>query len=183
MLTLLVLRHGKSDWGADFEADHERPLNQHGVKAAKLIGRFLSAIDLTPDSIVTSSAVRARTTVEIAAQAGGWSCPIRVSGQLYDTSPGPVIEEIQQQPPGAKTLLIAGHEPTWSTLTALLVGGGSMRFPAAALACIEFPSGRWADVAPSRGQLAWLINPKLLEPAGLKTLKERILGASGSGLS
>ena len=169
VLTLLLLRHGKSDWAADLAQDRSRPLAMRGRKAAKIVGRFLSTIELAPDSIVTSSAARARTTVELASDAGGWTCPIRVTDKLYDALPGQVIEEIQGEPAETKTLLIAGHEPTWSTLTSLLVGGGAVRFSTAALACIEFASDRWADVAPSRGQLAWLVNPELLERAGFKS--------------
>ena len=120
---------------------------------------ILSSIDRTPDSVVASSAVRARTTVELAAEAGGWACPIRVTDRLYDTVPGRVLEEIQTEPSATKTLLIAGHEPTWSTLTSLLVGGGAARFPSAGLACIEFPLDAWTAAAPARGQLAWLVNP------------------------
>ena len=169
MLTLLILRHGKSNWGADFRQDHERPLAKRGHKAVKLVGDFLSRIGLIPDSVVSSSAVRAKTTVELALDSGGWTCPIRVTDKLYDAVPGLMIEEIRAEPSETKTLLIAGHEPTCSTLTSLLVGGGSARFPTAALACIEFPFDAWAGVAPSSGRLAWLVNPRLLERAGTRS--------------
>ena len=167
MLALLVLRHGKADCDASFESDHDRPLAKRGRRAASLVGEFLHAIELIPDSVITSSAVRARTTVEIAAEAGTWNCGIKVSGSFYDATPGQVLEEVQSETDSTKTLLIAGHEPIWSALVTLLIGGGTLRFPTAALACVEFPIENWRRVEPSRGQLAWLVTPKQLKLTGL----------------
>ena len=162
MLTLLVLRHGKSNWGASFESDHERSLTTRGRRDAALVGEFLKAMGLTPDAVITSSAVRARTSVEIAVEAGSWDCAIRASNRLYQATPGQVLEEVQAETASTKALLIAGHEPTWSSLVGILIGGGAVSFPTAALACIEFAVQNWCEVEPSRGLLAWLVTPKQL---------------------
>ena len=42
MKRLLVFRHGKSDWDADYGVDFERPLALRGQKAARTMGRFLA---------------------------------------------------------------------------------------------------------------------------------------------
>ena len=162
MLTLLILRHTKPENTAASGRDHDRPLSDRGKHDAALIGRYLSAIDPRPDSVITSSAPRARSTVDIAAESGGWQCPIRAAATLYDTAPGVALEEIQAEPDTTKVLLICGHEPTWSALASLLIGGGSMHFSAGGLACIEFQARHWRDVQPSRGQLAWLMTPNVL---------------------
>jgi len=130
-----------------------------------LIGRYLAAIDLRPESVVSSSALRARLTAEIASEAGAWQCPIRATGRLYDTVPGVALEQIQAEPAETKILLLSGHEPTWSALVGLLVGGGVLRFSAGTLACIKFHGEHWIDVQPARGQLAWLLPPSSLGPA------------------
>ncbi len=166
MLTLLVLRHTKPENTAASGRDHDRPLSDRGKQDAALIGRYLSAVDLRPDSVITSSALRARSTVDIAAESGGWQCPIRATGALYDTVPGVALDEIQAEPDTTTLLLISGHEPTWSALASLLIGGGSMHFSAGGLACIEFPVQHWRDVQPSRGQLAWLITPSVPRKIG-----------------
>ena len=166
MLTLLLLRHGKSDWDASFASDHERPLARRGRRAASLVGQFLSALELTPDSVITSSAVRAKTTVKIAVDAGEWDCGVRVTDSFYRAAPRQALQEVQAETDSTKTLLIAGHEPTWSALVTLLIGGGSLRFPTAALACIEFPVEHWKMVEPARGHLAWLVTPRQLRPSG-----------------
>ena len=78
MRQLLVLRHGKSDWDADYRGDHERPLASRGRRAAAAVGRFLAAAGPMPDRVLSSSAVRALSTVRLAAEAGRWPPPIRV---------------------------------------------------------------------------------------------------------
>ena len=167
MLTLLVLRHAKPENTAASGRDHDRPLSDRGKQDAANIGRYLSAVDLRPDSVITSSALRTHSSVEIASESGGWQCPIRATGALYNTRPGVALEEVQAEPDTTKLLLISGHEPTWSVLVSLLIGGGSLHFTAGGLACIEFPVQHWRDVQPSRGQLAWLITPSVARKMGL----------------
>lgn len=165
MRTLLLLRHAKSDWDAGAGEDFDRPLAKRGRRAAALVGRFLRDVGCVPEEVLTSAAVRARTTVELAAEAGGWGCPLRETRDLYEADPEDVVEEIRGLASGARTLLVAGHEPTWSGLLSLLVGGGSFRLPTAALACIEFDADTWSGLEAGKGRLLWLVNPKLLEPS------------------
>ncbi|MFV2074362.1 MAG: histidine phosphatase family protein, partial [Thermoanaerobaculales bacterium] len=94
MKTLLVMRHAKSDWNAGFSDDHERPLAPRGVKAARRMGRFLTDVEVSPQLVITSTAVRARTTVELATKAGGWSCPIVANPDFYASDPARVLEVV-----------------------------------------------------------------------------------------
>jgi len=163
--TILFLRHGKSDWNADFGTDHARPLAPRGVESARRVGGWLAGIDLKPDLVLTSDAVRARSTVELAAAAGRWSCPIELRPQFYGGSPSTLVRALQGLDDALATVLLAGHEPTWSHTVADLAGGGNVRFPTAAVACLGH-AGSWAALAPGRCELRWLVTPKLLERAG-----------------
>lgn len=163
MRTLLLLRHAKSDWEAPSGGDHERPLNRRGRKAAALVGVFLARAGAVPDLVLTSSAVRARTTVERAAESGRWPSKIEIAPALYEATPEAVLAEVRRQPDEAQTLLLAGHEPTWSALVSLLIGGGEIRLPTAAVAAIEFDTDAWESVGPGKGRLLWLVVPRLLE--------------------
>ncbi len=166
MLRLFVLRHGKSDWGALSSLDLDRPLADRGERAARRMGRFLTVSGRPPDSVICSPAVRARRTVELAAQAGEWSCSIRISETLYGGSVGEVLDEVRREPSSSTSVLIAGHQPTWSALIASLTGGGQCRFPTAALACIRFHGEAWDRVNFGGGELSWLVTPRLLDAAG-----------------
>lgn len=167
MKKIFLLRHAKSDWQSAYQSDHDRPLAKRGVRAAELIGRFLTAIEQPPDSIVTSSAIRARRTVELAAEAGRWTCPIRVTRNLYDATPEAVLREIAEEASAHQALLIAGHQPTFSEVASLLVGGGYLALVTAALMRVDLEIDRWSDIDVGAGVLAWSVTPKLLERAGL----------------
>ncbi|MGH8990124.1 MAG: SixA phosphatase family protein [Acidimicrobiia bacterium] len=163
MKTVMLLRHGKSDWASDTGSDRDRPLAKRGQRAARLIGEMLAEAGLMPAAAVTSPAVRAHTTLELAMKAGGWMCPVQVSEALYGEGPFAVLEELTRQPDEAARLLLVGHEPTWSEVTGLLVGGGNHRVPTGALVGIELDVDRWADAGPGGGQLAFLLPPRLFD--------------------
>lgn len=174
MKTILLLRHGKSDWDADYGRDHERPLAERGQKGARKMGRFLTTARAVPDRALTSSAVRARETLATAAEAGGWAGPARVTDALYDAAPEAVLREVQAEPEGARTLVVVGHEPTWSALVSRFIGGGNVEMKTAAVARIDFEVERWADVAFGRGVLAFLLPPGALRPNAYRKLKKTI---------
>jgi len=164
MLELLVMRHAKSDWDAGTD-DHERPLAERGVKAARKVGRFLARAEMVPELVICSTAVRARTTVELAAEAGEWRCPVEHTRAFYGADPAAVLAEIASRPAPPR-LMVVGHEPTWSELVSLLVGGGAVRMATAAVACLELPASGWSAIEPGAGRLVWLVTPKLLQAAG-----------------
>ena len=162
--TLVLLRHGKSDWSAAGGDDRHRPLAKRGRRAARLAGQLLVEARLVPDVAVTSPAVRAATTLELAMEAGGWRCPVLVSEELYGGTLGGVLATVQAQPGFASVVLLVGHEPTWSQLVGLLVGGGRHRMPTGALAAITFEVP-WRQVGPGTGELAFLVSPRLRSDA------------------
>jgi len=167
--TLYLLRHAKSDWAATYGADHDRPLNERGVKAAAKIGRFLAGLGQVPERIVTSSALRALTTARLAAAAGDWTTQIEVDPSLYGTDAHSVLSVVRSQPLGLESLLLVGHQPTWSDLAGRLVGDARVAMPTAGLVRIDFYSD-WRGVEFGGGELVWLVRPKILlevdPPAG-----------------
>lgn len=163
MKTLLIMRHAKSDWGAPSEADHDRPLAGRGEKAARRIGRFLSATGVTPQLVLSSSAIRAHSTAVLANDAGGWGCPIQADQNLYAADIDRVLEVVAGVEPDVECLLITGHEPTWSSLVSWLMGGGRVRMPTAAVACLDLGQGDWSGLAQGSCELRWLVTPKALK--------------------
>lgn len=166
MKSVYLLRHAKSDWSSDYATDHDRPLSKRGRRAAATVGRFLASLDQAPEAVVTSTAVRARTTVELAAATGGWHCPVRQEADLYGGSTEQVLAAIRTAPAEAERLVLAGHEPTWSAAVERLTGGGSVRMVTAAVARIDLAVESWEEVAFGAGTLTWLVTPKLLQRFG-----------------
>jgi phosphohistidine phosphatase len=157
---LFILRHGKSDWDAEYEGDHERPLSKRGRKSAQLMGTYLSSVGQKPQLVLASSAVRARTTAELAGEAGGWTCPQEVRPELYGASTADVLRCVAAQHDRVTRLLVVGHEPTLSEFIGEMIGGGNVCVPTAALACIELDADKWRRVRFGTGVLQWLILPR-----------------------
>lgn len=162
MKTLLLMRHAKSDWNADYEGDHERPLNRRGRHAAALMGEWLARIEQLPDLVVCSTATRARETLELAAEAGAWPCETRRDERVYEATPQRLIEVARETEEEFDSLMLVGHQPGMSTLLGLLVGGAEVRYPTAAIARIEVDIFAWNELEPGTGTLAWMLPPRAL---------------------
>jgi phosphohistidine phosphatase len=152
------MRHAKSDWSADYPVDHERPLNPRGVRSARAIGEALTARGLDPDLVITSSAVRARTTAELARDAGSWRGAIVLEPRLYDADPSVVIE-VAASAPDVDRLMLVGHQPTWSaTVHALTAHVVDMK--TATVAVIEVAIDEWAHLPGGSGNLVQVLHPR-----------------------
>ncbi len=161
MRRLLVMRHAKSEWGDATVADHDRPLAPRGVQAARRTGRFLARSGLVPELVVSSTAVRARRTAELAAAAGDWECPLTLEAALYEADPEGVLAVVARLDRSLVRVMVVGHEPTLSATIARLTGA-VVRFPTAAVACVSIDRDTWRTPAEGVAELRWLVVPKLL---------------------
>jgi phosphohistidine phosphatase len=167
--SLILLRHAKSDWSTPRErGDLKRPLSKRGRNAARTMGRFLAQANQIPDSVISSPALRATETIQLAVASGKMVVPVRAAEGLYGDVES-VLAEIRKEPDSTEMLLVVGHEPVWSELASLLLGGASLRLPTCSVARIDFEGEHWKDLLVGRGRLAWLVVPRLF-PRGITPL-------------
>jgi len=101
---------------------------------------------LIPDVIITSDAVRARTTAHAAAHAAGYTGEIVVEPALYHASPGDIIAVLNALGDEASvTVLVVGHNPGLEGLIEQL-SGECHALPTAALVELALPIDRWRDL-------------------------------------
>ena len=165
MKSLYLLRHAPSDSSPAHGDDHERTLNRGGHQAARTIGRFLAAFDEVPNLAITSTAVRARSTLEIAHGAGEWSCAIEESIELYHADLQAILDCTRSAGKRYDRLMLVGHEPTLSVAAGRFIGGTVVRMPSAALVKIQFNIRSWQAIEWGGGELIWFITPTLLQAA------------------
>lgn len=158
MKTLLLMRHAKSDWDANYDRDHERPLNDRGVRSARMMGRFLAANDLVPELIITSTAVRARTTATLASEAGSWGAEIVLDPTLYGTGADAAVQ-VASKAPEVDRLMLVGHQPTWSILVAAL-SGQRVEMKTATVAVLEFGIDEWKGLPSMQGTVVAVHQPR-----------------------
>ena len=143
MKTLLLLRHAKSSWKDESLTDHDRPLNKRGKKSAPLMGHLLREKNLVPDLVVSSTAVRARSTAEAAAEACGYPGEITLTDELYLATAGEILRYAQERTEETLgRIMLIGHNPGMEDLVNML-SGQREPFPTAALAAFELKIDSW----------------------------------------
>jgi phosphohistidine phosphatase len=157
-MDLFFLRHGiagdRGDWTGD---DSLRPLTSKGRSQLAAAAKVMASLGLEFDAILTSPLVRARETAEIIAVRLGAIDRLQEEPQL---EPGFDIGKLSSVLAGTgrgRTLLLVGHEPDFSRTISALVGGGNLVMKKGGLARVAL-----ADDQPLRGELLWLLPPKLL---------------------
>jgi phosphohistidine phosphatase len=160
MAELIIMRHGKSDWEGGV-SDRDRDLAPRGVKAARRVGRVLGALQLAPERVLVSSAVRTRRTLELAMEAGEWDSDVRILDELYLATESTVMEAVRTRGGGVRRLMVVGHEPFCSGMVGGLTGA-ACRFPTAAVALLEGPDD-WTVWSRHGAVLHWFVTPRLLK--------------------
>jgi len=143
MRTLTLMRHAKSSWDDAAIADHERPLNERGKKAAKTMAKRLKHSGYAPDLVIVSSAVRAQQTAKALQTAYDDALKLRTEPTLYEAPEDAYAEVIRHVDDGVKDLLIIGHNPTIEWIAAQLCSTPH-RMPTAAYVRVEIPC-HWRD--------------------------------------
>lgn len=162
MKQLLLVRHGKSDWDLPGLSDHDRVLNERGLRDAPRMAAALERRGVKPDGIVTSSAVRAATTASLVAR--HLSFPedsIQQFPALYLASPGTILRTVQGLDESKEVVLIFGHNPGMHEAVNLLCEAPGLEdFPTLATAILEFDLDHWGEVDWGAGLLIEFLTPR-----------------------
>ena len=157
--SIIIFRHGKSDWNAVYGKDHDRPLSKRGISASKKMGIFLKKKNQIPDIVISSSAERAKNTAKLAIKAGNWRSNFYIDKRIYGRSSDFLLELAKLIDDRHKSICFVGHEPTCSSFISLSTFH-STRFKTASMAKINFSLKSWSQIEFGKGILEWLISPK-----------------------
>lgn len=136
--TLVLIRHGKSDWSSDV-ADRDRPLAARGRRQAPQAGRWLADHGPRLDLAVVSPAARATQTWELVAAALADPPPTRVDEAAY-TFDGEALLDVVRGLDDLPTVALVGHNPALEELLELLTGE-VRRMSTSCLAVIDLERG------------------------------------------
>lgn len=167
--TLLLMRHGKSDWNAREEDDFSRPLAKRGTRSSKLIGQWLAGQQLQPEAVIASPATRTLQTAKLVCKV--LDIPqtrIVQNERLYLAEASTLLDVLRQLPADLRIALLVGHNPGLEELLASLPGNAipdpenGKLMPTAALAQLEFDSD-WTQLAPGQARLVELVRARSLD--------------------
>jgi phosphohistidine phosphatase len=160
-MILYFLRHGLAEeretWTGD---DALRPLTKKGENSLAGIAETLFGLGLGLDLVLTSPYVRAYQTAVIVTKKLQKMDVLIQDNRLASGFGMAELAEILKDHKEAKSILLVGHEPDFSETVSALIGGGSLVFKKAGLARVDLSS-----LFPPKGELIWLIPPKVLEKA------------------
>ena len=162
MKSIILFRHGKSDWDASYDSDHDRPLSKRGIHAAMKMGKFLAESDQIPQLVISSTAVRARTTAELAMKSASWRSQLNLERGIYGGSPNFLLELVHAQDEDFDSICLVGHEPNFSSFISKATHGDYLNFTTANMAKINFEVKSWLQVQFGKGLLEWHQQPKRL---------------------
>lgn len=178
MLTLTIIRHAKSAWDQPGIDDHDRALNERGLHAAPLVGRWLATHGWRddrgglpqpglPDHWLSSTATRARMTAEImAGECGLPLTAVYLDRRLYHAS-GAELMALVREAPACRHLALFGHNPGLEEFACELLGNGEdITLKTAAVVCLALPQDEWKWVDHGSATLRFFTWPAKLEQGG-----------------
>jgi phosphohistidine phosphatase len=165
MKRLILLRHAKSSWDDQGLSDHDRPLSRRGLSDAPRMGEHLAMAGIAPDLLLTSSALRARTTAELVSRSLQPPGPAtRIDPAIYLASPGKLLEVLAGVDDEIDELMLVGHNPGLTQLANMLLPELKLfNLPTAGAVAIDCEASGWSALDAGSFRLVLYDFPKNTE--------------------
>lgn len=161
MKTVVLIRHAKSDKKAKKLRDLERPLNKRGLRDAPEMGKVLKNIQVAPQLILSSPAVRALKTAELIATEFGIGVEnILTDPNLYMESKSTLLNVIKQIDDKYNVVFVVSHNPGLTDLVNFLTIETIEDIPTSGIAGLQIESDNWSQFDMGTGKLLFFETPK-----------------------
>lgn len=150
---LFLVRHAEAD-STNFDIkDIERPLTSDGEIDASKLGKTMAELLGTPDLILSSTAIRTRTTTALLAEQLGYD-PVNVDflEDLYESSTRILLRVINELEEKNTKVVIVAHNPAITYLAEYVSGAVIGNVSPAGLVHLKF-KGSWAEVSQNNMEL------------------------------
>ncbi len=161
-MDIYLLRHGIAEEQSAKTPDADRALTADGRRRLRAVLETASNnAAVAPALIITSPYRRAVQTAELAAEVLEYHGDLlRTRALLPGADPKSVWEEIRLHQ-DVDSMLLSGHEPLFSSLTAYLLGCPSLQVDFKKAALVRIAIDRFGP--EPRGVLEWMLIPKLVK--------------------
>lgn len=166
-MDLYILRHGDAGPNRSSSAeDNARELTEHGRAEVERLFEQVKNAGLKPPSIILASPlIRARQTAEIVKRVWSGSGDINTAPSLVSGDILRMMAEISELYPLHHAVLLAGHEPSLSTLASAILAGRDRSFIELDKAGLIHISVYQPDPVRMRGFLRMYLAPHHLRTA------------------
>ncbi len=161
MKTLVLVRHAKSSWDHAGLRDFERPLSERGLHDAPIMASYLKGLNIIPDAIISSPAMRAYSTAEIMAQTLHGSTHALLSiDDIYEAHSQELLGFIKKTSDYQHVLMLVGHNPSITNLANTLTHQFIDNIPTCGVLTIDFDVDGWQQVDARAGIIKGFEYPK-----------------------
>ena len=158
---ICFVRHAKSSWDEPHLADIERPLNKRGERDAPFMATKMVELQITPDLIVTSPAIRARTTARIFADAAELhSKNFIIEDMLYGADVSGIVKLVQEVDDDVRSIFVFGHNPTMTIMANCFAGVDIDNVPTCGVLQAKTMVSSWKDWSPEVSAFVGFYYPK-----------------------
>lgn len=159
--TLYLARHAKSDWDSPSSSDFDRCLNQRGLQDAAMMGKRLAKSNISPELIISSSAIRAKITAQlIASEIGYEGSHIKLVDDIYEAYVDDLERVIHGIDNELNHVMLVGHNPGMTELVNWLTGSHISNIPTGGIATLQASSGNWKGFIKGHVKLVEYDYPK-----------------------
>ena len=160
MKNLVLVRHAKSSWDDDGLNDFDRPLSNRGEHDAPSMAKRLKG-KLHPDAMISSAALRARTTCEEFADVLKFrKSKIMTTRRLYLAEAKEILEVVREIEGEPDCVLLFGHNPGITDFANRLLNGSIDNIPTCGVVSCKVTSDHWKDVGWGSAVLDFFDFPK-----------------------
>ncbi len=161
MKTVYFVRHAKSSWKDAMLQDIDRPLNDRGKRDAPFMAKLLREQGLQPDKLISSPAKRAFATAKYFAEAFDISQKdILVVEDIYEAHPAEILQVVRNCQPEWNTVLIFGHNPTFTDVVNFFADQYILNVPTCGIARVELTVDDWSEFDKNTAKLTAFHYPK-----------------------
>lgn len=157
--SLLLVRHGKSDWSNFGLKDFDRTLNNRGHENAVEMAHRLRMKNTPIDLMMSSPAKRAKSTAEYFAQAFDFDT-IQYEPTIYEARIKDLYQVVNAINNSKQCVILFGHNPALTEFANQLCNGHIYNIPTAGIVSINFPFESWEMISAGTGDLLYFDYPK-----------------------
>jgi phosphohistidine phosphatase len=143
-MKLYIMRHGPAEDQAPSGRDFDRRLTHAGRERTRLVAKELGRRGESPKRILTSPLVRTVQTAEVVIETLALGLTLEVRDELAPGGNAFVLVR-QLLHDGAKRVMLVGHEPDVSVLSAEVLPGWSRSFEKAMVLGLKLAEGGEAE--------------------------------------
>jgi len=161
MKSLFLIRHAKSSWADTTLKDFDRPLNNRGHQNAKEMAERLKKKEIIFDKILSSPAIRAKTTaIYFAEILKIEAIKVEFIASIYESYEDNIIQLVCNTSNSIDQLAIFGHNPTFTMLANMFIETPILNVPTCGVVALQFETNDWSNFFEAPKKLLFFDYPK-----------------------